>query len=126
MNLFDACIVAISIVDLAVFSKGGKSSLGAVRAFRAMRVLRITKLMRTLPFMKFLIAVLSNAASSLFYTFLLLFLFIYIFTLLGMSFFGGTLTGVMRLTYDSFLYGFISVFSIVTLSNWNNFLYSLL
>ena len=92
MNLFDAAIVAISLVDLIFFSKGGKSSLGAVRAFRALRVLRITKLMRSLPFMGFLVDVLSAASSSLFYVFLLLLLFIYIFTLLGMSFFGGVLT----------------------------------
>ena len=83
--------------------------------------------MRTLPFMKFLISVLSNAFSSLFYTFLLLFLFIYIFTLLGMSFFGGTLTNTdSRLNFDSFLYSFLTVFGVVTLSNWNNILYSLI
>ena len=55
MNLFDATIVTISLLDLLLFSKGGKSQLGAVRAFRALRVLRITKLMRTLKFMNFIV-----------------------------------------------------------------------
>lgn len=91
MNVFDALIVAISLVDLIFLSGSGTSisAFKAIRIFRAFRVLRVTKLMRSLTFMNFLVTVLSNAFSSLMYIFLLLVLFIYIFTLLGMSFFGG-------------------------------------
>lgn len=52
MNIFDAIIVALSLVELFFFGGGsGKSSLSAfrsVRIFRAFRVLRVTKLMRSL------------------------------------------------------------------------------
>lgn len=66
MNIFDAVIVALSLVELFFLggSTNGKSSLSAfrsVRIFRAFRVLRVTKLMRSLQFMGFLIKVLSNA-----------------------------------------------------------------
>lgn len=64
MNVFDALIVALSLVELFILGGGtsGKSSLSAfrsVRIFRAFRVLRVTKLMRGLKFMTFLISVLS-------------------------------------------------------------------
>lgn len=65
MNIFDAIIVALSLVELFFLSGGsGKSSLSAfrsVRIFRAFRVLRVTKLMRTLKFMSFLMKVLTRA-----------------------------------------------------------------
>lgn len=53
MNIFDALIVALSLVELFLLGGGtsGKSSLSAfrsVRIFRAFRVLRVTKLMRSL------------------------------------------------------------------------------
>ncbi|CAD8085687.1 unnamed protein product [Paramecium sonneborni] len=125
MNIFDSLIVALSLVD--IFFLSGNSVFKSVRIFRALRVLRITKLMRSLKFMNFLVQVLSNAFQSLMYIFLLLILFIYIFTLLGMSFFGGQLTSTpSRQSYDTFYESFLVVFQVLTLENWNSILYDLL
>ena len=44
MNIFDALIVALSLVD--IFFLSGNSVFKSVRIFRAFRVLRVTKLMR--------------------------------------------------------------------------------
>lgn len=44
MNVFDAIIVALSLVDL--FFLSGSSVFKSVKIFRALRVLRVTKLMR--------------------------------------------------------------------------------
>lgn len=44
MNIFDAIIVALSLVD--IFFLSGSSVFKSVRIFRAFRVLRVTKLMR--------------------------------------------------------------------------------
>ncbi|CAD8053314.1 unnamed protein product [Paramecium primaurelia] len=125
MNIFDSIIVALSLVD--IFFLSGSSVFKSVRIFRAFRVLRVTKLMRSLKFMNFLVQVLSNAFQSLMYIFLLLILFIYIFTLLGMSFFGGQLTNTpSRQSYDTFYESFLVVFQVLTLENWNSILYELL
>lgn len=65
MNIFDALIVCLSLVELFILGgSNGKSSLSAFRAvriFRAFRVLRVTKLMKSLEFMGFLIKVLTNS-----------------------------------------------------------------
>lgn len=96
MNIFDAIIVVLSLIELFFFSgSGSKKSLSAfksVRVFRAFRVLRVTKLMRSLKFMSFLMKVIGTAFQSLMYILLLLFLFLFIFTLLGMAFFGGSVS----------------------------------
>jgi hypothetical protein len=44
MNVFDALIVALSLIDL--FFLSGSSVFKSVKIFRALRVLRVTKLMR--------------------------------------------------------------------------------
>ncbi|CAD8189628.1 unnamed protein product [Paramecium octaurelia] len=132
MNIFDAVIVALSLVELFFLGGGtsGKSSLSAfrsVRIFRAFRVLRVTKLMRSLQFMGFLIKVLGNAFQSFMYIMVLLLLFIFIFTLLGMAFFGGQLSKTpSRQSYDDIQSAFLVVFQVLTLENWNSILWDLL
>ncbi|CAK63561.1 unnamed protein product (macronuclear) [Paramecium tetraurelia] len=132
MNIFDAIIVALSLVELFFLGGGtsGKSSLSAfrsVRIFRAFRVLRVTKLMRSLQFMGFLIKVLGNAFQSFMYIMVLLVLFIFIFTLLGMAFFGGQLSKTpSRQSYDDIQSAFLVVFQVLTLENWNSILWDLL
>lgn len=61
MNMFDAFVVSISIVEMS-FGSGGSnlSALRAVRILRAFRVLRITRLIRTLNYMKIVMAVVSS------------------------------------------------------------------
>ncbi len=90
MNVFDAMIVALSLVELVFL--GGNSGLSAfrsVRIFRVFRVLRVTRLIRTLRYMNLLIEVVGRAVESFAYIFILLLLFMYIFTLMGMQIFGG-------------------------------------
>ena len=54
MNVFDAIIVTLSLVELAFFGTGGGSAISAfrsVRIFRTFRVLRVTRLVRSLQYM---------------------------------------------------------------------------
>lgn len=50
MNVFDAVIVTLSIVELTIFggSSSGLSAFRSVRIFRVFRVLRVTKLFKSL------------------------------------------------------------------------------
>ncbi len=88
MNIFDACIVILSIVEMTMMSGGNKafSAFRAIRIFRTFRVLRVTRLLRGLAFMQVIIGVVSRTLSSFIYIALLLFLFIIIYTLLGLVF----------------------------------------
>ena len=94
MNIFDAGIVILSLVELA-FTSGGGSAISAfrsVRIFRVFRVFRVTRLIRSLQYMQVIMTVIANTISSFMYIFLLLILFNYIYALLGMNIFGGQFT----------------------------------
>jgi hypothetical protein len=125
MNLFDTLVVGISIVELS-FGSGGSnlSALRAVRILRAFRVLRITRLIRSLSYMRIVMSVVSSIITEFVYIFMLLALFMFIYTLLGMQIFGGqfmpeSVTGV-RQSFDTFFDAFFSVFQVLTVENWND------
>ena len=83
-NSFDLITVILSIVEL-FFSDNGSSSLGALRAVRLFRVFKLFKsgdLRILMDSIGFTIITIGNYA-------ILLFLFLYVFSLMGMSFFSG-------------------------------------
>ena len=128
MNLFDALIVLLSIVELVMPSsdstgeeeeqtKGSAVSafrtVRIFRIFRALRVLRVTRLLRALAFMRVIISVIGKTISSFIYIAFLLFLFIFIYSLLGMQMYGGNFDfeeNANRSNFDSFFNSFLSVF----------------
>ena len=119
MNLFDTAVVAVSLVEL--FLGGGSSNLSALRSIRilrAFRVLRITRLIRSLSYMRVIMGVVNSVITEFMYVFFLLWLFIFIYTLLGMQIFGGTfvsqnVTGI-RQNYDTFFNALFTIFQVLT------------
>lgn len=59
MNIFDGCIVILSIFELIFFS-GENSAVSAFRALRIFRVLRVTRLLRGMAFMAKIIIVIAK------------------------------------------------------------------
>ena len=89
MNLLDGAVVMLSIVEIIIQSLGGGSSAGSlqafrtVRVFRTFRVLRVTRILRALKSMKQVISVMQRAFMDFMLIILLMFVFIFIYTLLG-------------------------------------------
>jgi hypothetical protein len=92
MNWLDGGVVSLSIMELvmtAVTGGGGNlSAFRTVRVFRTFRVLRVARLLRALKSMQVILAVITRSASSFVYITILMFVFIFIYTLLGMEVFG--------------------------------------
>jgi hypothetical protein len=88
MNWLDGGIVSLSIFEMvltAVSGSGGNlSAFKTIRVLRTLRVLRIVRLLRSLQSMQVIIGVFMRSASSFAYITMLLFVFLFIFTLLGM------------------------------------------
>ena len=140
-NVFDAAIVCISLVELyfspPYFLKQGSSGTGAVSALRSFRLFRIFKLAKKWKSMQILLGKCLETTFSMGPFLVLLVLFMYIYTLLGMSFFANRMnfddigypvtpgkdgfeyTTVPRENFDTFLWGFTTVFAILTGENWN-------
>ena len=94
MNYLDGAVVLMSIIELVFNSlsnakKGSSlSAFSVVRIFRTFRVLRVARLLRSLHSMQIIIGVIQRSVKSFIYIAMLLFLFVYIYALLGMVLFG--------------------------------------
>lgn len=88
INIFDACLVTISLVEYTL-SSGGNSGFSAFRALRIFKVLRVTRLIRSLKYMRVIMRVLSATISSALYVGILLILFICVYSILGMNLYRG-------------------------------------
>jgi hypothetical protein len=90
-NLFDAFVVCISLVDwtisLLMDEEDIGGAAGALQALRAMRLLRVIKLARQWTQLQDILATIMKSLKDIGYFGVLLFLFIYIFALLGMELF---------------------------------------
>eukprot|EP00951_Prasinocladus_malaysianus_P002849 scaffold20217_cov44-Prasinocladus_malaysianus.AAC.1 len=86
MNVFDAIVVVVSLVEIGMTANGsGGSGLSVLRTFR---LLRIFKLARSWKELNKIINTIFKSLASIAYLSLILLLIIFIFALLGMQLFG--------------------------------------
>ena len=127
-NLFDALIVVISIAEMFAAEGGPLSALRAFRLFRIFKIFRAGDLRTLLDSIAFTVVTIKD------YT-ILLALFIYVFALLGMSFFAGKarfdadgavdlVNGVSpRINFDNTKWAALTVFEVMIGENWNAVMY---
>ncbi|XP_042197960.1 voltage-dependent L-type calcium channel subunit alpha-1S-like isoform X3 [Callorhinchus milii] len=122
-NRFDCFVVCGGILETILVELQIMSPLG-ISVLRCIRLLRIFKITRYWTSLSNLVASLLNSVRSIASLLLLLFLFIIIFSLLGMQLFGGKFIfddmQVRRSTFDNFPQALLSVFQILTGEDWNS------
>uniref|UniRef100_A0A8C4EEP6 Voltage-dependent L-type calcium channel subunit alpha n=1 Tax=Dicentrarchus labrax TaxID=13489 RepID=A0A8C4EEP6_DICLA len=125
-NRFDCFVVSTGIMELILVHMGVMSVMG-ISVLRCIRLLRLLKVTRYWTSLSNLVASLLNSVRSIACLLLLLFLFIVIFSLLGMQVFGGKFNfpnkSKPRSTFDSFPQALITVFQILTGEDWNAVMY---
>ncbi|KAH0630118.1 hypothetical protein JD844_012766 [Phrynosoma platyrhinos] len=125
-NRFDCFVVCGGIIETILVELEIMSPLG-ISVFRCVRLLRIFKVTRHWTSLSNLVASLLNSMKSIASLLLLLFLFIIIFSLLGMQLFGGKFnfdeTQTKRSTFDNFPQALLTVFQILTGEDWNAVMY---
>ncbi|KAK5850441.1 hypothetical protein PBY51_001322 [Eleginops maclovinus] len=126
-NIFDGIIVVISVWEIVGQQGGG---LSVLRTFRLMRVL---KLVRFMPALQRQLVVLMKTMDNVATFCMLLMLFIFIFSILGMHLFGCKFGSEVlankdtvpdRKNFDSLLWAIVTVFQILTQEDWNKVLYN--
>ncbi|XP_019734754.1 dihydropyridine-sensitive L-type skeletal muscle calcium channel subunit alpha-1-like [Hippocampus comes] len=125
-NRFDCFVVSTGIMELILVQMNIMSVMG-ISVLRCIRLLRLLKVTRYWTSLSNLVASLLNSVRSIACLLLLLFLFIVIFSLLGMQVFGGKFNfsnqPKPRSTFDSFPQALITVFQILTGEDWNTVMY---
>ncbi|XP_076141132.1 voltage-dependent L-type calcium channel subunit alpha-1C-like isoform X1 [Alosa pseudoharengus] len=123
-NRFDSFVVCGGILETILVETKIMSPLG-ISVLRCVRLLRIFKITRYWNSLSNLVASLLNSVRSIASLLLLLFLFIIIFSLLGMQLFGGKFNFdvTRRSTFDNFPQSLLTVFQILTGEDWNSVMY---
>ncbi|XP_067320283.1 voltage-dependent L-type calcium channel subunit alpha-1F isoform X2 [Anolis sagrei] len=125
-NRFDCFVVCGGILETVLVEFEIMQPLG-ISVLRCVRLLRIFKVTRHWASLSNLVASLLNSMKSIASLLLLLFLFIIIFSLLGMQLFGGKFnfdeTQTKRSTFDTFPQALLTVFQILTGEDWNTVMY---
>jgi hypothetical protein len=130
LNYLDGTVVLISVFE-SIFTASADGatdlkSFAMIKIFRTFRVFRIARLLRSLESMQTILGVITRSYKSFIYITLLMFVFIFIFSLLGMQIFGGKFNyedGKPRGNYDSFTVAAVTVFQVLTMENWQTVLY---
>ncbi|KAM9494665.1 voltage-dependent T-type calcium channel subunit alpha-1H isoform 2-T2 [Clarias gariepinus] len=125
-NIFDGIIVVISVWEIIGQADGGLSVL------RTFRLLRVLKLVRFLPALRRQLVVLMKTMDNVATFCMLLMLFIFTFSILGMHLFGCKFSLRLengdtipdRKNFDSLLWAIVTVFQILTQEDWNVVLYN--
>jgi len=141
-NIFDCIIVHISVFEIVIDILGIEfSSGGALSALRAVRLLRVFKLARSWVSFRILLEKIMETLKHISNFTVLMLIFMFIFTLLGMELYGEkikyndydlsevvtvteTQHGVSpRVNFDDFMNGFITIFIIFIGEDWNSVMY---
>jgi len=133
-NAFDFAIVIVSILDIFISSfLNSRESSGAITAMRTFRLIRIFKLAKSSRNLQNLLSIIGTTLKDVSNFSVLLFIFIYTYTLLGMGLFAyqvkfDSATNEVDLsdfgtypysTFNTFQEGLVSVFIVLTNDGWS-------
>lgn len=131
-NVFDLIIVIASIVEMFIISQGQGGVISVLRAFR---LIRLIKLARSNVTLRCLIDSIAATVKAIGNFMVIMAIFIYVFSLLGMQLFAGRfkfdnegyydeINGkVPRTNFDGLLWSIITVFQIMVGDEWNQVMY---
>jgi len=150
-NLFDACVVVLSLVDWTISKSLSEQDIGAagdaLQAFRAMRLLRVIKLARLWKELQLILTKTLKSLRDISSFSILLILFMYIYALLGMELFANRIfvdtsgnlvkdppaqfrvNGMLDLSpprenFDDILAAMTTIFIIIVGDDWQNVMYN--
>ena len=122
-NFFDGTLVILSYVEY--FLSG--YNIGGLIVLRAFRLLRVFKLAKSWKSLRQLINTVVKSMTSISYLGLLMLLFVFIYALMGMQFFGNRWVDEVqsspRINFDTFWWSLVGIFIVLTGENWNELMY---
>ena len=125
-NWFDIIIVAIAVIPSDWFADGP-----ALSALRVARVFRVIRMFKAFPELLLLVKVLLRSFKSVYFACLLLLVFMYMYSVIGVTLFRGvtTVETAHSETFDPFgniAEAFFSLFRVTTGEDWTDLRYDLM
>ena len=95
-----------------------------IRFLTAVKMLRITRFFKNIKTLRFMMTIVLKTIAPCLYLITLLFLFNYVYSLVGMQLYAGILnendSRYSLNNFDTFWVAFLTVFNLITLNNWND------
>lgn len=133
MNIFDFIVVVVSLVGFVItvaLSDVNSSVLGVIMVVRALRVVRTLRLVTRVKGVKRLLETLLYTLPGLCNVSLLTFMVLFVYTVLGMNFFGEQSLGTgpfqmynEHANFRNFANGFVTLFRMSTGESWNGIMH---
>ena len=133
-NAFDLFVNLLSLLDLALMTyfdsenNPSPANLNVLRTFRLLRALRVLRLTRSFPALRKVLGTIMQSSAQIFYLFLLMLIFMVIFSLLGMELFAKPMDDPLwdgsPYRFDNTLHGMVTIFVVLSGENWNEVLYT--
>jgi len=125
-NWFDIIIVLIALIPTNWFADGP-----ALSALRVARVFRVIRMFKAFPELQLLVRVLLRSFQSVYFACLLMMVFMYMYSVIGVTLFRGvtTVETAHSENFDPFgdlLEGFFSLFRVTTGEDWTDLRYDLM
>ena len=125
-NWFDIIIVLIALIPPSIFADGA-----ALSALRVARVFRVIRMFKAFPELQLLVRVLLRSFQSVYYACLLLMIFMYMYSVIGVTLFRGLTTVVTAYSnrvdpFGNIAEGFFSLFRVTTGEDWTDLRYDLM
>lgn len=129
-NCFDFIIVFFALVEVVAIGGGGLGALRSLKVLKTFRVFRVFKMFRYLASLRIIGEVILSSLSSFVSIAVLLFLFLIVFSIVGLHVFGGLRDPASfrygvddpqlggRSNFDSFYDSTLLVFKVLTLEDW--------
>lgn len=122
-NIFDTIIIFGSFLSIFISANSSLQIRGALSILRSFRILRLLRLIKRGKSLQMIFNTFVITLHSLANIGALLLLFIFMYSILGMIFFGEVMrTGIMNdyINFESFQTSFITLFIVATGDSWND------
>ena len=116
-NVFDFVIVVSSMVNLGL--EGSAVDLSVLRLLRTFRVFRLFK---RVPSLRLIIEGVLASITGVLNAFAVLFIFMAIWSIMGVEFFRGKMNDDYGPYFDNFMYSMFTMFQMVTMDSWCSFI----
>lgn len=125
-NWFDIIIVLIALIPTSIFADGA-----ALSALRVARVFRVIRMFKAFPELQLLVKVLLRSFQSVYFACLLLLVFMYMYSVIGVTLFSDLTTVETAHSSDvdpfgNILEAFFSLFRVTTGEDWTDLRYDLM
>lgn len=122
INVLEMIILYCSIIEIILVDVNFINTFRYIRFLTAIKILRVSRLFKNIKFFRFIVVIILKTIAPCLYLIILLFLFNYVYALIGMQLFGGILNQnddrYSKNNFDTFWVAYLTCFNIITLDNW--------